>query len=234
MAKQRVVTTRVNGEEVSFLCEPRQSLLECLRDVLGLTGTKMGCNDGNCGACAVLLDGDLVNSCLVLGVEVEGREVTTVEGLGRSTLHALQEAFVAAEAAERRAGHGIGREDGSDIDRQVDCAFRARTGRKPESAQLAPSHCGENAMTKGQLALLLILVIATGWTGLKVVQAQHLSRQLFAERERLRVEADELTVTWGQLQVELATFADYGRVEKLARKKLDMRAPRMDEMQVLR
>lgn len=89
-------------------------------------------------------------------------------------------------------------------------------------------------MTKGQLALLLILVIATGWTGLKVVQAQHLSRQLFAEREKLRVEADELTVTWGQLQVELATFADYGRVEKLARKKLDMRAPRMDEMQVLR
>jgi cell division protein FtsL len=66
------------------------------------------------------------------------------------------------------------------------------------------------------------------------VQSQHISRQLFAERERLRVEADELTVTWGQLQVELATFADYGRVEKLAREKLGMRAPGMDEMQVIR
>ena len=88
-------------------------------------------------------------------------------------------------------------------------------------------------MTRGQLVLLLILALATGWTGLEVVQSQHLSRQLFAERERLRVEADELTVTWGQLQVELATFADYGRVEKLAREKLGMRAPRMDEMQVL-
>jgi cell division protein FtsL len=89
-------------------------------------------------------------------------------------------------------------------------------------------------MTRGQLSLLLILAVATGWTALEVVQAQHLSRQLFAERERLRVEADELTVTWGQLQVELATFADYGRVEKLAREKLGMRAPRMDEMQVIR
>jgi cell division protein FtsL len=89
-------------------------------------------------------------------------------------------------------------------------------------------------MTRGQLMLLLILSVATGWTGLKVVQSQHLSRQLFAERERLRVEADELTVTWGQLQVELATFADYGRVEKMAREKLGMRAPRMDEMQVIR
>ena len=89
-------------------------------------------------------------------------------------------------------------------------------------------------MTKGQLALLLILAVVTGWTALEVVQSLHLSRQLFAERERLRVEADELTVVWGQLQVELATFADYGRVEKLAREKLGMRAPRMDEMQVIR
>ncbi len=89
-------------------------------------------------------------------------------------------------------------------------------------------------MRRGQLALLLILAVATGWTALEVVQSQHLSRQLFAERERLRVEADELTVVWGQLQVELATFADYGRVEKLAREKLGMRAPRMDEMQVIR
>ena len=66
------VRTIINGEEVEFLCEPRQSLLECLRDVVGLTGTKEGCNDGNCGACTVLLDGRIVTSCLVLGVEAEG------------------------------------------------------------------------------------------------------------------------------------------------------------------
>ena len=89
-------------------------------------------------------------------------------------------------------------------------------------------------MSKGQLSMLLILAVATGWTALEVVQSQHQSRQLFAEREKLRVQADELTVTWGQLQVELATFADYGRVEKMAREKLGMRAPRMDEMQVLK
>jgi len=61
------VSARINGEQVEFLCEPYQSLLECLRDVLDLTGTKEGCNDGNCGACSVLLNGRLVNSCLVLG-----------------------------------------------------------------------------------------------------------------------------------------------------------------------
>ncbi len=93
-ARARVSAT-VNGEPVEFLCEPRQSLLECLRDILGLTGTKEGCNDGNCGACSVLLDGRLVNSCLVLGVEVDGQEVTTVEGLaGPQGLHPLQRAFL--------------------------------------------------------------------------------------------------------------------------------------------
>ena len=69
------VQTRVNGESVEFLCEPRQSLLECLRDILQLTGTKEGCNDGNCGACTVNLDGRIVDSCLVLGVEAQGREI---------------------------------------------------------------------------------------------------------------------------------------------------------------
>ena len=89
------VTSRVNGEEVQFLCEPRQSLLECLRDNLSLTGTKEGCNDGNCGACSVMLDGRLVNSCLVLGVEAEGHEVTTIEGVaGPAGLHPLQQAFL--------------------------------------------------------------------------------------------------------------------------------------------
>ncbi len=92
--KVRVQAT-INGQPVEFLCEPRQSLLECLRDVLGLTGTKEGCSDGNCGACSVLLNGRLVNSCLVLGVEVDGQEVTTVEGLaGPDGLHPLQQAFI--------------------------------------------------------------------------------------------------------------------------------------------
>ena len=89
------VQTTINGEQVNFLCEPRQSLLECLRDVLGLTGSKEGCNDGNCGACTVILDGRIVDSCLVLGVEVQGREITTIEGLATPEgLHPLQQAFL--------------------------------------------------------------------------------------------------------------------------------------------
>jgi aerobic carbon-monoxide dehydrogenase small subunit len=89
------VQTRINGEETEFLCEPRQSLLEVLRDVLGLTGSKEGCNNGNCGACSVLLDGVLVNSCCVLGVETAGREVTTIEGIaGPEGLHPLQQKFL--------------------------------------------------------------------------------------------------------------------------------------------
>ena len=73
MPRKTYVQTTINGENVEFLCEPRQSLLECLRDVIGLTGSKEGCNDGNCGACTVNLDGRIVTSCLVLGVEAEGR-----------------------------------------------------------------------------------------------------------------------------------------------------------------
>ena len=89
------VQTTINREQVNFLCEPRQSLLECLRDVLGLTGTKEGCNDGNCGTCTVLLDGRIVDSCLVLGVEVQGRDITTIEGLATPEgLHPLQQAFL--------------------------------------------------------------------------------------------------------------------------------------------
>lgn len=89
------VTTRINGETVDFLCEPRQSLLECLRDVLGLTGTKEGCNDGNCGACTVLMDGRIVTSCLVLGVEADGAEITTIEGVAcGNKLHPLQQSFL--------------------------------------------------------------------------------------------------------------------------------------------
>jgi CO/xanthine dehydrogenase Mo-binding subunit/aerobic-type carbon monoxide dehydrogenase small subunit (CoxS/CutS family) len=89
------VCAKINGEQVEFLSEPRQSLLECLRDILELTGSKEGCNDGNCGACSVLLNGRLVNSCLVLGVEVDGQEVTTVEGLADwRGLHPIQQAFL--------------------------------------------------------------------------------------------------------------------------------------------
>ncbi len=89
------VTTTINGETIDFLCEPRQSLLECLRDVLGLTGTKEGCNDGNCGACTVIMDGRIVTSCLVLGVEANGAEITTIEGVaGGNQLHPLQRSFL--------------------------------------------------------------------------------------------------------------------------------------------
>lgn len=95
MKSKVIVTTTVNGDDVEFLCEPRQSLLEVLRDVLGLTGAKEGCNNGNCGACNVLLDGVLVNSCLVLGVEAEGRVIETVEGLAAGgQLHPLQQKFL--------------------------------------------------------------------------------------------------------------------------------------------
>ncbi len=93
-AKVHVQTT-INGEPVEFLCEPRQSLLECLRDVLGLTGSKEGCNDGNCGACTVILDGRIVNSCLVLGVEAQQKQITTIEGIaGKNGLHPLQTSFL--------------------------------------------------------------------------------------------------------------------------------------------
>jgi len=89
------VTTRINGEDYEFLCEPRQSLSEVLRETLGLTGTKEGCLDGNCGACTLILDGRIVDSCLVLGVEAQGREITTIEGLaGPQELHPLQQSFL--------------------------------------------------------------------------------------------------------------------------------------------
>ena len=89
------VSAWINGASVSFACEPRQSLLEILRDELGLTGTKLACNGGNCGACTVLLDGLPVNSCLILAVEIEGRRVTTIEGIApKDGLHILQQKFL--------------------------------------------------------------------------------------------------------------------------------------------
>ena len=95
MKKKVHVQATINGAETEFLCEPRQSLLEVLRDELRLTGTKEGCNNGNCGACNVILDGRLVNSCVVLGVEVQGKSVTSIEGIApREGLHKIQQAFV--------------------------------------------------------------------------------------------------------------------------------------------
>ena len=89
------VTTTINGEQVDFLCEPRQSLLESLRDIIGLTGSKEGCNDGNCGACTVVFDGRIVTSCLVLGVEAQGKEITTIEGIASPDgLHPIQQAYL--------------------------------------------------------------------------------------------------------------------------------------------
>ena len=94
MANVHVKTT-INGNPVEYLCEPRQSLLEVLRDVLNMTGSKEGCNDGNCGACTVSIDGRIVNSCLILGVEAEGKEVTTIEGVATAEgLHPIQQAFL--------------------------------------------------------------------------------------------------------------------------------------------
>lgn len=95
MSNQVQVTAKINGQEMSFLCEPRQSALEVLRETLNLTGAKEGCNNGNCGACNVILNGVLVNSCLVLAVELEGAEVTTIEGIALAGgLHPLQKKFL--------------------------------------------------------------------------------------------------------------------------------------------
>ncbi len=95
MPSKIAVNARINGDPVTFTCEPRQSLLEVLRDELGLTGTKLGCGNGNCGACNVILDGALVNACLVLAVEVEGKAITTIEGIAPAHgLHVLQQKFL--------------------------------------------------------------------------------------------------------------------------------------------
>ncbi len=92
---KRVIKLKVNGENRDILVDTRQTLLEALRDVLHLTGSKEGCGNGNCGACAMLLDGLAVDSCLVFAVEADGHEVVTVEGLtSDGHLSPLQQAFV--------------------------------------------------------------------------------------------------------------------------------------------
>lgn len=94
MAKIHVTAT-VNGDEVEFLCEPEETLLDVLRDELTLTGSKEGCGSGDCGACSVMLDGRLVCACLVLGAEMEGRAVETIEAMATGEeLHPLQQKFL--------------------------------------------------------------------------------------------------------------------------------------------
>lgn len=94
MSKHHVTAT-INGEQVEFLCETQQTLLDALRDDIGLTGSKEGCASGDCGACSVILDGKLVCSCLVLACEADGKTVTTIEGIGQGDqLHPIQQKFL--------------------------------------------------------------------------------------------------------------------------------------------
>ncbi|HEX9769743.1 MAG TPA: (2Fe-2S)-binding protein [Kiloniellales bacterium] len=98
---RRPVSTTINGDAVDFLCEPEETLLDVLRDRLGLTGSKEGCGSGDCGACSVMLDGRLVCSCLVLGAEAEGRDIETIEGMADGKgLHPLQRHFLEQAALQ--------------------------------------------------------------------------------------------------------------------------------------
>jgi carbon-monoxide dehydrogenase small subunit len=94
MAKAHVTTT-VNGDQIEFLCDVQETVLDVLRNTLGLTGTKEGCGTGDCGACSIIVDGRLVCGCLMLGVEAEGKEILTVEGVGSpDRLHPVQQKFL--------------------------------------------------------------------------------------------------------------------------------------------
>jgi carbon-monoxide dehydrogenase small subunit len=89
------VTTKINGDVVEYVCEADETLLDVLRNRLGLTGAKEGCSTGDCGACSVTIDGRLVCSCLVLGAEAEGRDISTIEGMAKGEkLHPLQKKFL--------------------------------------------------------------------------------------------------------------------------------------------
>jgi carbon-monoxide dehydrogenase small subunit len=101
MSKKIAVEATINGEPAEFLCEPRQSLLEVLRDVLALTGAKEGCLTGDCGACSVIVDGHVVCSCLMLGAEAQGTNIVTVEGFANGAeLHPLQQCFLEQAALQ--------------------------------------------------------------------------------------------------------------------------------------
>jgi carbon-monoxide dehydrogenase small subunit len=93
--EKEIITLTVNGESYEALVKPNSTLLDVLRDQLELTGSKRGCDAGDCGSCTVIMDGRPVNACLVLALKAKGREVTTIEGLAEGTqLHPIQEAFV--------------------------------------------------------------------------------------------------------------------------------------------
>jgi xanthine dehydrogenase YagT iron-sulfur-binding subunit len=98
MAELATVTLHVNGDERTLEVDTRTSLLDLLRERLGLTGAKKGCDQGQCGACTVLIDGRRANACLALAVAHDGSEITTIEGLANGALHPLQAAFVAVDA----------------------------------------------------------------------------------------------------------------------------------------
>jgi len=101
MSRKRIVSITLNGDPVEFLCEPRQTLLEVLRDTLDMTGTKEGCSNGNCGACTVIMNGRAVVACLVLAVEAEGAELRTIEGVScGSHLDDVQSAFLEGAALQ--------------------------------------------------------------------------------------------------------------------------------------
>ena len=100
MAKIHVNTT-INGEPAEFLCETQQTMLDVLRDNLGLTGSKEGCGSGDCGACTIIADGRMICSCLMLGAEAEGKKIQTIEGLALGDkLHPLQQKFIEMAALQ--------------------------------------------------------------------------------------------------------------------------------------
>lgn len=95
------ITTTVNGEAVEYLCDPSQTLLDVLRDELNLTGSKEGCSSGDCGACTVTVNGRIVCSCLVLGAEMNGATITTIEGMASGEkLHPIQQKFLEKAALQ--------------------------------------------------------------------------------------------------------------------------------------
>ncbi len=91
---KEILKFRVNGEDYELYVEPNKTLVEVLREELELTGTKMGCGEGACGACTVLIDGRAVKSCLILALQARGKDVLTIEGLGKKGLHPLQQSFM--------------------------------------------------------------------------------------------------------------------------------------------
>jgi aerobic carbon-monoxide dehydrogenase small subunit len=96
-----VITSTINGEEMEFLADERDSLLDALRERIGLTGAKEGCNNGNCGACAVIMDGRLVNSCCVMAAEAQDADILTIEGVAsEDSLHPLQQCFLEEAALQ--------------------------------------------------------------------------------------------------------------------------------------